>query len=56
MRMSVIVSTIVGLVIWLVLWSMGIKAIDALFIPLVLLLGATTMRLLASEPPGNPEG
>lgn len=54
--MSLIVSTIVGLVIWLVLWSLGVKAIDGLFIPLLLLVGAMTARLRAPRASGNPEG
>ncbi len=54
--MSLIVSTIVGLVIWLVLWSIGVKALDGLFIPLLLLLGAMSARLLASQLPANREG
>lgn len=51
--MGLVVATTVGLVIWLVMWALGIKAVDAFMITLLLVILGATMRILAPYLPGN---
>jgi hypothetical protein len=51
--MGLVVATTVGLVIWIVLWALGIKAIDAFMITVLLVLLGATMRIIAPYLPGN---
>jgi hypothetical protein len=40
-------------VIWIVMWALGIKAIDAFMITVLLILVGATMRIIAPYLPGN---
>ena len=51
--MGLVVVTTIGLVIWLVMWALGIKAIDAFMITVLLVLVGATMRIIAPFLPGN---
>ena len=51
--MGLVVATTVGLVIWIVMWALGIKAIDAFMITVLLVLVGATMRIIAPYLPGN---
>ncbi len=42
--MMVLVALTVGLVFWLVAWSLGIKALDAFLVTMLLTLVAATLR------------
>jgi hypothetical protein len=53
--MGLVVVTTVGLVVWLVMWALGIKAIDAFMITLLLVVLGATMRIIAPHLPGNRE-
>jgi hypothetical protein len=44
--MGVLVALTVGLVIWIVGWAFGAKAFDSFLITIVLVLVATTMRIV----------
>jgi hypothetical protein len=55
-HMGLVVATTVGLVIWLVMWALGIKAIDAFMITVLLVLLGATMRIIAPYLPGNRDG
>jgi hypothetical protein len=54
--MGLVVATTVGLVIWLVMWALGIKAVDAFMITLLLVILGATMRIIAPYLPGNRDG
>jgi hypothetical protein len=54
--MGLVVVTTVGLVFWLVIWAMGVKAIDAFMITLLLVLLGSTARIIAPYLPGNRDG
>ena len=51
--MGLVVATTVGLVIWIVMWALGIKALDAFLITVLLILVGATMRIIAPYLPGN---
>jgi hypothetical protein len=51
--MGLVVVTTFGLVVWLVMWALGIKAIDAFMITVVLVVLGATMRIIAPYLPGN---
>jgi hypothetical protein len=51
--MGLVVATTLGLVIWLVMWALGVKAIDAFMITVVLVLVGATARIIAPYLPGN---
>jgi hypothetical protein len=51
--MGLVVATTTGLVIWIVMWALGIKAIDAFLITVLLILVGATMRIIAPYLPGN---
>ena len=54
--MGLVVVTTIGLVIWLVMWALGIKAIDAFMITVLLVLVGATIRIIAPYLPGNRDG
>ena len=54
--MGFVVATTVGLVIWIVMWALGIKAVDAFMITLLLVILGATMRIIAPYLPGNRDG
>ncbi len=45
--MSILVALTVGLVFWITAWSFGIKALDAFFVTLGLVITAATARIAA---------
>ena len=51
--MGLVVATTAGLVVWLVLWAIGVKAVDAFMITVVVALVATMLRMLVPHLPGN---
>jgi hypothetical protein len=51
--MGLVVATTFGLVIWLVMWALGVKAIDAFMITVVVVLVGATARIIAPYLPGN---
>jgi hypothetical protein len=51
--MGLVVATTLGLIIWLVMWALGVKAVDAFLIPLLIVVVAATMRILASYLPNR---
>jgi hypothetical protein len=51
--MGLIVATTFGLVVWLVLWALGVKAIDAFMITIVVVVLGATVRILMPYLPGN---
>lgn len=42
-----------GLVVWIVLWALGVKAIDAFMVTVIILVVAVTVRILTPYLPGN---
>jgi len=54
--MPLVLATTVGLVVWIVLWSMGAKAIDSFLITTLIIVVASTLKMLARFVPGNREG
>ena len=54
-RMGLVVATTFGLVVWLVMWALGVKALDAFMITVVVVLLGATARMLAPYLPGNRE-
>ena len=54
--MGLVVVTTIGLVVWLVMWALGIKALDAFMITVLLVLVGATMRIIAPFLPGNRDG
>ena len=54
--MGLVVATTVGLVIWIVMWALGIKAVDAFMITVLLIVVGATMRIIAPYLPGNRDG
>jgi hypothetical protein len=53
--MGLVVATTFGLVIWLVMWALGVKALDAFIITVLIVLVGATARMLAPYLPGNRE-
>jgi hypothetical protein len=51
--MGLVVATTLGLIIWLVMWALGVKAVDAFIITLLIVVVAATMRILASYLPNR---
>ncbi len=51
--MGLVVATTVGLVAWLVLWALGVKALDAFMITLLVVVLGATARIIAPYLPGN---
>jgi len=53
--MGLLLTLIAGLVVWIVLWAIGVKAIDAFMITVLMVLGAAVVRILSPYLPGNRE-
>jgi hypothetical protein len=51
--MGLLLSLIAGLVIWVVLWATGTKSLDAIMIPLLILIIAAGARMLMPHLPGR---
>jgi hypothetical protein len=51
--MGFIFSVTAGLVIWIVLWSLGVKAIDAFMLTVLIVLLAAGARIVMPFLPGN---
>ena len=51
--MGIVLASVAGLVVWIVLWALGTKAIDAFMITVVIVLVASTVRILLPYLPGN---
>jgi hypothetical protein len=51
--MGVLLTLIAGLVIWVVLWATGAKSLDAIMIPILLLVIAAGARMLMPHLPGR---
>jgi hypothetical protein len=45
-----------GLALWVALWATGVKAIDAMMLTLLIVLGAAIARIVAPFLPGNRAG
>lgn len=44
--MQVLAALTIGLVVWLVAWSFGIKSFDAFLVPVALVVGAASARIV----------
>jgi hypothetical protein len=53
--MGLVIATTFGLVIWLVMWALGVKALDAFLITVVIVVLGATVRIIAPHLPGNRE-
>ncbi len=53
--MGLVVATTFGLVVWLVMWALGVKALDAFMITVIVVLLGATGRMLAPYLPGRRE-
>ena len=51
--MGFIFSVTAGLVVWIVLWSLGVKAIDAFMLTVLIVLLAAGARIVMPFLPGN---
>jgi hypothetical protein len=51
--MGLLLTLIAGLVVWIVLWAIGVKAIDAFMITVVMVLVAAVARIVSPYLPGN---
>lgn len=51
--MGLTAAATAGLVVWIVLWALGVKAIDAFMVTVVILVVAVTVRLLTPYLPGK---
>lgn len=51
--MGIVAATAAGLVIWVALWAIGMKALDALFILLAIVLVTAVVRSLMPHLPGR---
>jgi len=51
--MGILLTLIAGLVIWVVLWAMGAKGLDAALIPLLMLVIAVGVHMVAPHMPGR---
>lgn len=51
--MGLLLTLIAGLVIWVVLWATGTKSLDAILIPLLMVVIAAGARMLAPHLPGR---
>ena len=54
--MGLVAAAAAGLVIWVALWAIGMKALDALFILLAILLVTVVVRTLTPHLPGRRQG
>jgi hypothetical protein len=53
--MGFVFTITAGLIIWIVLWALGSKSIDAFMITIVIVLLASTARMLVPFLPGRNE-
>ena len=51
--MGVVLATTFGLILWLVLWAIGVKALDAFMLTILIAVVAATLRMIAPYLPGN---
>jgi hypothetical protein len=51
--MGLIYSATAGFVVWIVLWAIGVKALDAFMLTVLVLLLAAGTRILLPYLPGN---
>ena len=51
--MGIYYTFLAGLVVWIVLWAIGVKAIDAFFVTIVMLLVAVTIHIIVPFLTGN---
>jgi uncharacterized membrane protein len=54
--MGYVAATAAGAVIWVALWAIGMKALDALFILLAILLVTVVTKTLMRYRPGHRQG
>jgi hypothetical protein len=53
--MVVLFTSVIGLCLWIVLWAMGIKAIDAISLVLILVALAVAIQHMLQYLPGRRE-
>jgi hypothetical protein len=53
--MIVVLSVAVGMILWVVLWALGAKGFDGGMLFLLVVLGAATIKGVASALPGNKD-
>ena len=51
--MGLLLTLIAGLVVWVVLWAIGVKSLDAFMIPMLMLVIAAGVQMLAPHLPGR---
>ena len=51
--MGLLLTLIAGLVVWVVLWAIGVKSLDAFMIPMLMLVIAAGVKMLAPHLPGR---
>ena len=51
--MGLIYSATAGFAVWIVLWAIGVKAIDAFMLTVLVVLLAAGARMLMPDLPGN---
>jgi hypothetical protein len=51
--MGIVVASTLGLIVWLVMWALGVKAIDAFMITVLIVVVAATVRILAAYLPNR---
>ena len=51
--MGLFLSFTFGMALWVVLWAIGGKALDAMMLTLLIVLGAAIARIMAPFLPGN---
>lgn len=54
--MGVFLSLTFGLSLWVVLWAVGGKALDAIMLTMLIVLGAAIVRIVSPYLPGNRPG
>jgi hypothetical protein len=51
--MGLVVAITFGLVVWLVMWAVGVKALDAFIITVIVALVGATVRMLVPHLPNR---
>jgi hypothetical protein len=51
--MGLVLTTVFGLIVWIVLWALGVKAIDAFLVTVVIVVVGATLRMISPSLPGN---
>ena len=54
--MGLFLSFTFGLALWVALWAIGVKAIDAMMLTMLIVLGAAIARIVTPFLPGNRAG